>query len=430
MSRRLNIGFNQGPTTLFAPAGKYGILRPSAALVKVGSTPPPATQRLNLGWYTVLQPSQLTTSNLIPHCGTIVASGGAPAWTPKTPKDGVRADAGPLCANSAGLVTSYNWGAIDKGGGTYDWSLPDQHLAQTGTFSGTPLWFARIIVRTFDGKTPAGGTNPPTNPMPNDLKAYAQIYSSNVSGSLKYGYQGYRWSPTVRDRFNTFQQAWGARYDSVANFGGVATQETSTGSSVTGGAVPGSGHGTGTYTVNGYTGSDVYSSAGFCQGMKDESDSITNNSPHARHAWYFNFLHSGTKAQLEDVAAHVVANGGLVGGPDLVLGGNVVAQCYPIYSDVHAGNSPIGSAGLTFCCLQSPEWNNGSPADNPKGTIADRMNYGISTSKGTYTYPAGTDALILNLNMIWTDYEGGNAPNFLSDAAPLIAAHPVLTPYP
>lgn len=425
MARRLNIGFNQGPATLSAQTIKYSLMMAQAGFA-AGTTPgPPIVQRFLPGHYIAIRPSQITGAGL-PNCGTYSPSTGVVTG-------GLASNAGPACMSSADgksgnlltpvFVVRFNWNAIETTAGNFDYSLPDKYLAQAANL-GVALEML-IIERTFDGLTAPGGANPPTNPMPADIASFADVFTTGSSGNQRWGYQGWRWSPTVRSRFDNLCKKLGARYDTNVFFAGIATQETSTGNATGGSA--------GTYTVGTYTGSDNYTLAGFIQGLDDESDSIENWCPHTKPFHYQNFINNGGATDLRTYATHVQPNGAWFGGPDLVTGvsgnANIVNNCYPNYTLYHNGTSPIPGKGPTFCSAQSGEFNGTGVGDSP-ANMANLFNYGTSSFtckpangfSGALDWTSGSP---LNLDAIVWDYEPrSTGQNYTASIVPIMKLKP------
>lgn len=434
MARKLNIGFNQGPATLIAQAIKYSLVRPGATLVKAGSAP--TGRRYAPGHYVAIRPSQITASGL-PNCGTVTGT-----YPNAVVTGAVISNAGPAVKSSAdgttgtlvtaGFVVRLNWRDVETTAGSFDYSLPDKFLAQ-GRAVGCPVFFL-IITRTFDGNGTVGDG---TNPLPADLRApipasiygYANAFVTGVSGQQHSGFQGWRWSPTLRSRFNNFCIKMGARYNADPFFAGLGTQETSTGG-VTGGAA-------GTYTVGGYTGTDQYTTAGFLTGLNDENDSISVQCPDAMALPYCNFMSSGGQTQLNQYAAHAQTNGSWFGCPDLVTGisgnSNIVNNVYPILQKFHLGTSPVLAPGPTFASVQSGEWNGTGVGDNPPN-MANLFNFATAsfsckpangfTGALDWSGSAGRTSPLKVDGIVW-DYEPGpGTPNFTNDAVPIMKLFP------
>lgn len=425
MPRQINVGFNQGPTTLWGSTGKYGVLVPRTLgfAISTSTTTTPELRRYQGGHYIALQPADITSTG-IPNGGTVTGT-----YPNATVTGAVVSNAGPVVKSSSdgttgslvvqGLVIRLNWNDIESTAGSFNYTKTDRYVAQCRALG--VLFIPMIIVRTFDGH---GVTNDGTNPMPTDIASKAEWFSTGASGTIHSGWQGWRWSPTVRSRFNNLCSKLGTRYDADIYFGGIATQETASGSPTGGSST--------IYTVGSYVGKDAYSASGFQLGLDDEVDAVFNNFPHARGFHYQNFL-QGNQSLLTNYAAYMQPKGAWFGGPDLVTGStsnsNIVNNCYPNYTLYHNGAAPIPAKGPTFCGIQHGEWNGTGVGDSPP-VIANLFNY--ATSSFTFKPSAGyTGALDwrtgspLNCDGLMWDYENGTGrPNFQSDLVPMMKFAP------
>ncbi len=361
--------------------------------IPIGQTP---TRRFSPGHYVAMLLTQTGgdvggTFTGIPNCGTVNVVGST--YVPVA-NSGVRSNVGPVAADVAGIHSRHRWVSLNPTGTTYDLSPIALELAQLATFPVSATIPPLLLVIRIDIKT-FGGTAANQNPMPADLANYAGTHTAN-------GWLGYRWSPTVRARYNTLCQKIGAAFDGHPNFGGIATQETSISGLDT------SGVSSTVYTVGAYTGQDAYTVAGFFVALADESNSISTSCPHARHFAYANFapnasqsasVHPNEHDYLDGYGTTVSTNGGVYGGPDLVVGGAITTRSYPTYTKVHNGTSPITTVGATFCSVQPAEWQNESPANQPTCTLQDRFD--MATSAPGTTYGPGSP---LNLDIIIWDY--------------------------
>jgi hypothetical protein len=421
------------------------------AITTTGGGPPPPGRRFFGGWYVAIAPSQQsgTPPGGIPNGGTVTGT-----YPNATVSGATVSNSGPVCSGVSCVVTRKNWSDMDNGDGTYNWVQTDKEMAQAKAL-GVAL-FIIVIVRTFDGNGTLGDG---TNPMPADIAAYADPFIDSANPSLS-GYQGYRWSPTVIARLQTFCNAMGARYDLDPTFAGIATQETATGNT-TGHAIS---HGTGNYTVtltNGlgnFTSSDVYSVSNFALALIMESRIIAAACPHARHLLYENFTNGdNSSATLGTVAVAVQPLGTIWCGPDMVTDaepGNINTRCYPNYTHYHNGTNGVPAPGLTACAIQAAEWTGKSPAQKatpPTPLVSMQDLYNWATASYTYTQPGTYNDAVkprdhrtgkpgaspLNLDIIITDWHITGSPQFndISGAGvvPIIAAHPTfgtVTPNP
>lgn len=404
-----------------------------------------------------------------------VAAGGIPNPT-------VVSNAGPVSTGVKALVVRYDWNEIETSQNVFNWTRLDKEIGQCATL-GVQL-FPMIVVRNFTGSTNVtftgsvggatsgtlsaavanvtygmlfsnndvrivtvtGGThaawsgaitagsvttavmNPATNsPLPSYLWGYGQPFIAGV-GTGSGGWQSWRWSPTYLARYRVLVNAIGTRYDANPNFGGIATQETSTGSS-NGGVAS-------TYTLDGFVGTDAYTSAGYIGAMKKETDYIATACPHARQLQYTNFISGVSNSQgtslLLDLAIYGQTNGVIWGGPDLVTDlepGQINTRCYTNYNKVHFGTGGVLVPGPTFCSIQSAEWTGASPAQVGTVNLPDLYNYATSS----FTYSTGRDhsptapstqRSPLNLDIIVTDWHNTGSPSYAVDWRPIVAAHP------
>lgn len=238
------------------------------------------------------------------------------------------------------------------------------------------MCYFTMIVRSFslsDNPAPGAGQGPGGSDI--DLALLTDQWHT----ALGDGYQMRRWNATVSNRFNNLVKAVGSHFDGLQYFGGIGTQETSSGSPAA---------------------STGYNLTDYQTALIAEANNIGAAIPSARHLWFFNFIHSGGMKDLGPVAVAVQANGGIIGGPDLVVGGGITNSCYPIYAAVQNGVGTVatGTAGdvskgwpalagtsPTMCCLQPAEWKSSvppgqDPANSPCATILQRCQYGMGIS--------------------------------------------------
>lgn len=373
-----------------------------------------SVRRYAAGHYVALSTDQMGTN----------VSGANSTYT-GIPNPGTRTDTGPVSSNVKALVIRHRWNEINPTGTTYDYTRLDAEIAQAAAFpGGGVLIFWILVMRNFTGSAAA------ENPLPADLTAYSEVFQNTANPSAN-GWQTWRWSPTILDRFRTLVTKLGARYNNNVYFGGLATQETSVGTGVVGGAAT-------TYTVNGITGSDQLTLAGYIAALQAESNYISTACPNARHMAYQNFAGPpGTNAEqtagLAQYAATVQANEGIFGGPDLVLGGAIYSRCFPNYKLVHDGTAPVAGRGATMCAVQPTEWTNAGPPGNAiVASPLQRFNYGTgnTTATGAGAMPAGTSLpSLLNLDIIVWDWHTTGTYNFTAHAVPIFKANPSFGTY-
>lgn len=429
MARRLNIGLYQGPPTLVAQTGKYGLLSPRATFARGGGSGPTG-RRYTPGHY-VAWPLPLGAAG-IPNGGTVdntpypnaVVTGAT--WSNAGPAVKSSSDGTTGSLVTAGFVLRFYWQDIETTAGTFNYSATDKQLAQARAL-GMPAMIA-IVVRTFNGNGTVGDG---TNPLPADLRApipasiygYANAFTTSASGTPRSGFQVWRWSPTIRLRFANLCSKLGARYNADPFFAGIATQETATG------GVPGG------------SGQDAYSTAGYLAGLEDESDSISTNCPNAMAFPYVNFMTGGGQTQLNQFAAYAQPNGSWMGCPDLVTGSatsgggnntNIVNNVYPILNKFHNGTSPVLARGPTFAGVQHGEWNGSGVGDTPV-SLGNLFNYATAsfsckpangfTGALDWSGSAGRTSLLKCDGIVW-DYDTSGSPNFATNLVPLMKAFP------
>lgn len=371
--------------------------------------PPPVTRRWAPGWYTALSIGQLNAHKV----GGI---GGIP-------NPGVRSAVGPVATGVSGLVVRQYWSDFEPNGAgdpiatRFRFALFDQLIAQAAAFPGPPvlIWFM-LVNKTFEG----GAT--PTIPLPADLIAVAdggtgtKTYATFFDGgpNVPNGEQVWRWDLGVVQPRQA--EAWGAianRYDGNPNFGGIATQETSTSGVNTNTAIDG-----------------FYTAAKYESGLIAEINAINLACKQGRQIFFSNFVSGGGIAALRRIAAVAQTYGVLWAGPDWVTNGGIVTNAYPVYKEYQDGTlaSPATGNGPTGCSIQNPEWTGNPPGDNPVN-IPNLYNYGTST--WTYGNPADptmdhrTDSP-LGLSVGIPDWKESGTDNFHDTMAPIMAAHPIL----
>lgn len=427
---------------------------PSAAVVgtTTGGVITP-TRRIFRGWFVALQEGQMNTP--LPDAGYVgIPNGGTVTGTYPTnvATGALVSNAGPVASGVNALVIRYEWKELDNGDGTFNFTRPDKEIAQCRAL-GVGLYML-IVVRTFNGLTAD------KNPLPPDLVTFAETFSTSSDG-----WQTWRWSPTVLQRFQQLCNAIGARYDLDPNFAGIATQETSTGN--VNGRTPNAGN----YTVSlgalgNYVGTDTYSSAGFTTALQTEIKIVGTACPNSRGLHYNNFIQGDSVAQLlvDALSIAIIAQtyGAIWAGPDLVTDlepGNINGRCYPTYQKYHNGSNGILHPGLTGCSIQNAEWTGGSPGQTPvvavppgprNPSLYDLFNW--ATASNTYPTSSTSGARDhrsisaspspLNLDVIigdWHTVANANGDKFNTTAVgtyglvQIMAQHPTLgtvTPNP
>ena len=251
------------------------------------------------------------------------------------------------------------------------------HVVKAGIVGGvqqyTATWTGNLTAHSF---LAADTTWMPVtgNPLPNYIASKCSPFTSGTVG-LGGGWQTWRWDTTkdgISQRYNLLIKAIGqadaldpkypgVTFDQHPNFAGIATQETSNGSTTEG-----------NYSQDSYT-----------AGLKAEGDAIGTWLPTCRQFFYFNFMNgSRTTGQtnLLSVIDWISQYGAVVGGPDLVTSGSIVTtNCYPNYEVYHngtAGNTQK-SPGYTFCSVQNAEWRGDPPSDG-NHTMDDLWRYGVN----------------------------------------------------
>lgn len=300
-----------------------------------------------------------------------------------------------------GVVTRYPWRDIEPTQGNYVFTRMDADLAQCIALG--IQWFPMPVFHTFGNAEAPTGAN--GNPIPDYLAAYTFAGSGGQAVE--------RWNlANVSPSIVALLTAIGRRYDLCANFGGVATQETS--------------------TSGGDTAAHHFSTATYLTCLRAESDALANASPNSRHLAYQNFGGSKVAAgdpapdlMIDQYAAYIQKNGAILCGPDLVTGGgSVYNSCYTSGSGVQAGRysgyhfgGTIGSGvnfsstGPTALAIQRAEWIGIAPAKlaaNGGQSVQQALNYG----RGSTSTSDGVQPNFLNIDIIVLDWhQGAGAPN-------------------
>lgn len=285
------------------------------------------------GWYTAVPPAQRN------------------GWVNNPPAPGI---AGPITTHTTGASFRHNWNELEPSPNHFVLTSMKQEYNACAALG--IMYFAIIIDRTFSL----------VNPAPSDLASLSYTF---VNPTGKTGYQMPRWNPTIVNRFAALAAAIGAQFNGLPFFGGIGTQETSTGTP------PASAN---------------YTLASYKSAIQSQMVTIAGVCPNARQMWYFNNIHGGTIKDVGECAVVAQANGAIFTFPDLVLGGNILNTVYPIIQDAQTGvgsaaNGTTGLAGKAPCCgcIQPAEWTNIVPANNPTGTILQRCQYGMGVAPYT-----------------------------------------------
>lgn len=336
------------------------------------------------------------------------------------PNPGSTSDTGPVTSDTKAITLRYYWNELEPTQGNYTFSRITNELAQCA--ARNVYLFVMIEVRTF-----ASASANANNPAPAYLAAYTDTFPSN--GHL--GYQMRRWDPTVLNRFNALVTAIGALFDSTsvnannAFFGGIATQETSTGSP--------------DRAVTGYT------PTGFCNAQVSEATYIAAACPNSRPMPFINFLSINNSENtssphisnndfgmrlLEGVVAAIQPLGAIIAFPDLVPTGSITTRVYPIINDYTNGTSnsgitPMPGVGPCAGSVQQSEW---TADGNPAGQAHMTDLYDYATNTNTYgSNPSLNSPLSIPI-IIWNWQTSAAAGNFNQqfnpDAVNIIHAHP------
>lgn len=318
------------------------------------------------------------------------SAGGIPGGHTGTLGGRSQATTGPACPGAGSLLMRYTWAELEPTEGNYDWTRLDAEVAQCIALGIT--LFAMVEVRKFDG----------TNPAPAYLHAY-----STLSGGIG---QIWRWNlPVVAVRWKALVTAAGARYNGVAAFAGIATQETSVG----GAALVGTGYDAGLYLT----------------ALEAEHDAIVAATPDKPHLAFQNFMSDVTIAagdkKIDQYAAYIQKDKAILAGPDLVPSGTVNSRCYGRAVAYHFGGTTasgvlFSSTGPTGQSIQHSEWTGlVGPGPYPPLTVAQLFNLGTGVTPGS-PFTQHCDYLFYDFNQSTTVH----GENFTNAAVPLFAAHP------
>lgn len=312
----------------------------------------------------------------------------------------VRNTDGPCSSGVKGVSAYYNWGDIEIAQNVYDWTVLDADLAMCIALG---VQFIPIItVRTFS----AGN-----NPAPGALGTYLNQlpYVIAYTAGAGPGWQMSRWNATVQTRFRALVNAMGARYDSVSNFEGIATQETAVGMS------------NAEQTATGYT------QPGFLTGLQLESDYIMAACPSGRHFGYQNFMPADQignsvadgRVRLGQYSQYLASKKAVMGGPDILPDlGTLQPEVYQRYEDV--ANTAPPNNGPLFCSMQNDSFTQATR------TMTELFQWSTGTPLSSPALPANYIQFLHLDYMFWFWHiAGGGGPNFWDpQARTVIATNP------
>ncbi len=321
--------------------------------------------------------------------------GGIPGGHTGTVGGHTRNGTGPACTGCRNVYTRFYWKELEPTEGNYDFSGTDADLAQCIAL-GIQL-FIMIEGKTFNS----------TNPAPAYLTAYTSTFVGLTTGKIIW-----RWNlPVVAPAFKRLVTALGNRYNGVAAFGGIMTQETAPGGTLPAGT--------------GY-GADVYMTA-----LYAEHDAIALAAPDKPHVAFQNFINDVSNAagdrKLDLYAAYIQKDKAILAGPDLVRGpSSVNSRCYPRAVAYHfGGTTPSGvvfpSTGPTGQSIQHSEWTGAvGPGPTPiPETMSDLFDIGTGVIHGVPNTQ--------HCDYLWYDFETNtnvNGENYANACIPLYAANP------
>ena len=309
----------------------------------------------------------------------------------------VRNTDGPCSSGVKGVVLFRNWNEIEPTTqGVYVWDALDADVAACIELG--VQYVVVLVVRTFTS------TN---NPAPAYLNSLP--YVIQYTAGVNVGYQMSRWDPTVQAGFRGLVNAIGARYDSVANFEGIATQETSVGMTAA------------QQTATGFT------QPAFLTGLELESDYILSACPTSRHFGFQNFMPADQignsvadgRVRLSAYMQYMAASHGSIGGGPDILPDNAALQpeVYQRYVDVAATAPP--NNGPLMCSAQNDTFTQATR------TLTQIFQWSTGTTLSGPALP-GTYIQSIHLDyMFWNWHISGGGPNFFNpDARLVIAANP------
>lgn len=336
-----------------------------------GNTPFPLKRPVN-GHHVSISRSQASTAQ-----GHDAAqpNGSVPGGSTGTDQSWTRTGTGPAAPGVVAVNLRYWWKEIEPTEGNPDFTRLDADLAQCHALGIYLIPF--IETRTFNSNDPA----------PAYLSAYSDAWTT-VNGS---GFQMRRWEPRVYNAYKALMVKLKARYDKntgiYLHWGGVATQETSSGNP---------------------THAENYSQLGYFTGLCAEVDALDWT---YSGGWHFHNFFSNdpdpaappddAKGYLDRYQDYVVSKGGHFGGPDLLPdNAGIVKNCYPRYG---RGRGRV----RLFCAYQSDSW-----------ITAHTMQYLFDYARTK-----------LHLSAHFWDFRQGGTNNFQGDAMPIIAAHADISEY-
>lgn len=275
-----------------------------------------------------------------------------------------------------GLVKRYTWRVLEPSENAYDFSELASDLSWAAA-NGMRL-IAIIEDKTFVME----------RPTPDYLNAYTP---RNRAG----GYTVVRWSPTVVARFNALVKAMGAKFDSNANFEGIATQETSLGLD--------------SETLKQFK----YTPEQYRDAYINMLTTATVSLPTSHVFWLMNFLVGG-QDYIGDIANAVAGKGVVMGGPDVwPENKSLQSKVYPFYSQFQ-GKLPLFGQ-VENVCYSVPHLPNAG-YKTKYWTMPELFKYAVNDMHVNY--------------MFWvrvTQASPSDAYDW-NDALPVIAANPTFTP--
>lgn len=326
-----------------------------------------------------------------------------------------------LDSTSSGLIANgaYGVGFQDIGGSAGSPIVSRTDVTVSGTASVRNVSWLGVL--PTGASITAGAFNLLSNsPMPADIAGFAEPFLAGTGGTPG-GWQAWWWSQTVVTRMDAIIRHLNTTFENHPNWGGIATQETSTGGAVGG------------------NGTDAYTATRFSNAIMAFSDSISS-SAFSRHMCYCNALRGDTTgALLTGIFDHVQSNGAIVGPPDWPTQRAGALSIYKYMNDYLLGINGITGTGPCMIVAQSGEFTGtGGVADPNPVSFEDLYNY--ATQSNTYTTNNALDhrptATIvanrskINCSVAVIDYHTNATPpagtGVFADFVPIMAAHPLL----